>query len=203
MKKDKQKYFDNEMREVIRLHSKSDSQIAFVKMKFSQKSTAPPPTNTAKVVATVGAVALMAALSSGGGDCDSGGGMSWGEVGATAGMVSAIWHDPNNSSLKLSGIITIDENCLSIFTHDGGCNFTKKSIKKAFSVPYENIFSVSVDWTFGYGISIKHYYKQKAYELNVRFFKIAKGLERQKQEVVKLVEFFKKERDAIRVVNTS
>jgi|GEM_PF-6577747 len=42
MKKDK-KYFDDEMKEVVRLHAKSDGQIAFVKMQFSQKSTVPPP----------------------------------------------------------------------------------------------------------------------------------------------------------------
>ena len=116
------------------------------------------------------------------------------DAAAAGAVINCIWQNNDKPHLGLGGIVAKDEKSLVIYTHSGA-DFTKKNIKKAFHILFENIIAIKVEWFFGYMVSFQHVYKQQAYELKLRFYKRTKRLESQKEEVVRFIKLLKGMRD--------
>ena len=89
------------------------------------------------------------------------------------------------------GIMTANSKCLTLYLQEKPWIYTPENFSKVYAVDYADIFKVKFGWCFGKVLKIKFHIGDKKVKIDMHLFKSIKRIERQGEELVKLIEFFK------------
>jgi len=139
-----------------------------VKVKFKQvyakKTEVEVPLGKVAGIAALVGVGLLI----GGSDCEVGAAIDGGFI---CGVVGAGWSSNADDNGNIHGVIATLENSFVVCIQRDTKDFSKKSIKIAFNIPFQDIIEIkaSSSLIFGCYAEIIYIYKQTAYKLILMF----------------------------------